>query len=58
MDNTKISHKDIKVMDMVRKKIEDKFGKMIINRGKIHYFVWMDIERRDDGTVNTHKMIY
>ena len=44
VDDTKISHKDPKVIDMIIKKIEDRFGKMTVQRGNKHTFIGMDIE--------------
>ena len=44
VDNTKISHKDPKVVDNIIEKIEGKFGKMKVVRGLIHEFLGMDIE--------------
>ena len=44
VDDTKISHMDPKVVDQVISKIEEKFGKMIVTRGKAHNFVGMDLE--------------
>ena len=58
MDYTKISHKDSKVVDMVIKEIEEKIGKMVVNRGKKYNFVGMDIELRDGGTVKKYETIY
>ena len=44
VDDTKISHKDPKVVDNIIEKIEGKFGKMKVVRGLIHEFLGMDIE--------------
>ena len=51
VDDTKISHKNPEVVSWVIDKIEQKFGKMTVKRGKQHTFVGMDIEFKDDGTV-------
>ena len=51
VDDAKISHKDIKVVDDVIKEIKIKFGKMMVNRGRGHNFVGMGIELKDDGTM-------
>ena len=44
VDDTKISHKNPKVVDVIIEKIEAKFGKMKVVRGLIHEFLGMDIE--------------
>ena len=31
--------------------IEDKFGKMVVNRGKEHSFIGLDMKIKHDGTV-------
>ena len=51
MDDKKIPHKDIKVVNTVIKEIEDKFGKIVVNRGREHNFVGMYIELKDDRAV-------
>ena len=51
VDDNKISHEDPKIVDWVITKIEDKFGKMVVKRGKKHTFVGMDIEIINDGRV-------
>ena len=51
VDDTKISHIDPKVVDEVIAAIEGRFGKMTVTRGKVHNFVGMDMEFKDDGTV-------
>ena len=58
VDDTKISHMDPKVVDQVISKIEEKFGKMTVTRGKAHNFVGMDLEFRDDGTCAISMMEY
>jgi len=44
VDDTKISHKNPKVVDVIIEKIEAKFGKMKVVRVLIHEFLGMDIE--------------
>ena len=44
VDDTKISHVDEKVVSEVIEKIESKFGKMQVKRGKFHTFVGMNLE--------------
>ena len=48
VDDNKISHKDLRVVDWVIKQLEKKFDKMTVTRGKEHNFVGMDIVMRDD----------
>ena len=38
VDNANISHKNNKLVDVVIKEIEDKFGKMVVNREHEHNF--------------------
>ena len=52
VDDTKISHRNSKVVDWVIKELEDRFGKMTVKRGKKHTFVGIDIEFNEDGTVS------
>ena len=58
VDDTKISHEDPKVVDWVIQKIEEKFGKMSVTRGKKHTFVGIDIEFHDNGTVSLSMLDY
>lgn len=58
VDDTKISHEDPKVVDWVIQKIEEKFGKMSVTRGKKHTFVGVDIEFHDNGTVSLSMLDY
>ena len=44
VDDNKISHLDSKVVDDVLNKIERRFGKLTITRGKQHTFLGMDID--------------
>jgi hypothetical protein len=43
VDNTKISHTDEKVVSQVVERIERKFGKMTVTRGKKHVFLGMNM---------------
>jgi hypothetical protein len=51
VDNNKISHVDDTVVTNIIEKIEAKFGKMTVTRGKHHVFLGTDITFNDDGTV-------
>jgi Arc/MetJ family transcription regulator len=51
VDNNKISHVDDTLVTDVIEKIEAKFGKMTVTRGKHHLFLGMDITFTDDATV-------
>ena len=51
VDDTKISHHEPKIVTEVISKIEERFGKMVVTRGKKHNFVGMDVEFMDSGTV-------
>ena len=51
VDGTKISNTDSNVVDVVIKEIEEKFGKMVVNRGNKHNFLGMGIELRYDRIV-------
>jgi hypothetical protein len=51
VDDNKISHVDPKVVDGVITKVEEKFGKMSVTRGKVHDFLGMHIVFNDNGTV-------
>jgi Reverse transcriptase (RNA-dependent DNA polymerase) len=52
VDDMKISHVDESVVSDIIEKIESKFGKMTVARGKHHSFLGMDITFRDDATVS------
>jgi hypothetical protein len=52
VDDNKISHMDDKVVTDVIKKIEDKFGKMTVTRGKEHVFLGMNIDFHENGTAS------
>ena len=49
MDVTKISHIDPKVVSNIIDFLESSFGKMTVERGKIHTFVGMNFELLDSG---------
>jgi len=51
VDDTKISHVDSAVVTGIIEKIEEKFGKMTVTRGKVHTFLGMEITLQEDGTV-------
>ena len=51
VDDTKISHVDAAVVTDIIEKIEGKFGKMTVTRGKQHTFLGMKITLQKDGTV-------
>jgi len=51
VDDNKISHVDPLVVTAVIEKIEARFGKMTVTRGKEHVFLGMKITFRDDGYV-------
>ena len=54
----KISHVNPRVVDDIIGKIEGNFRKMIVTRGKVHTFVWMDIEFKDNDTVSITMIEY
>ena len=51
VDDNKISHMSADVVTGVIEKIEEKFGKMTVTRGKSHTFLGMKLTLQDDGTV-------
>ena len=51
VDDNKISHMDARVVTAIIERIEEKFGKMTVTRGKVHTFLGMDLTFQDDGTV-------
>ena len=53
VDDTKVSHKDPKVVDKVLASMEGCFNKMTIKRGKSHTFVGIDFTLNKNGTVST-----
>jgi hypothetical protein len=50
LDDNKISHADPKVVTGVIGKIEGRFGKMTVTRGKEHAFLGMHVTFNDDRT--------
>ena len=50
VDDNKISHADPKVVTAIIEKIEERFGKMTVVRGKEHVFLGMNIRYTDNGT--------
>jgi hypothetical protein len=52
VDDNKISHVDTAVVTGIIEKIEERFGKMTVTRGKKHTFLGMDITYREDGTAS------
>ena len=48
---TLISHADANVVTDVIEKVEEKFGKMTVTRGKEHRFLGMNIALQEDGTM-------
>ena len=58
VDDTKISHKDPNTVTKVIEKIEEKFGKMQVSRGKKHNFLGIDIEFPGDKTVKISMVPY
>ena len=58
VDDNKISHVDPDVVTMIVAKIEERFGKMTVTRGKEHVFLGMNIQYKDDGTVEIRMKDY
>jgi hypothetical protein len=52
VDDNKISHVDSKVNTEVIQRIEERFGKMTVTRGKKHVFLGMEIEYLENGTAS------
>jgi hypothetical protein len=52
VDDTKISHVDATVVTHVIGKIEKRFGKMTVTRGKEHVFLGMNISFHENGTAS------
>jgi hypothetical protein len=52
VDDNKVSHAHDKVVTDVIEKIEARFGKMTVTRGKKHVFLGMDIEFYENGTAS------
>ena len=58
VDDTKISHKDKKVVQDIINTIEKRFGKMTVKEGNKHTFVGMDFEFIGDGKVQISMIEY
>jgi hypothetical protein len=52
VDDNKISHVKARVVTDIINKIEEKFGKMTVTRGKRHVFLGMDIVFKGDGNLS------
>ena len=51
VDDTKIYHVDSHVVDSVIDVIKDRYGKMIVSRGNLHNFVGVDLDFKENGTI-------
>ena len=49
VDDLKISHVDLRVVNNIITKIEERYGKMTVTRGNKHVYVGMDIEYTQNG---------
>ena len=58
LDDNKISHVDERVVTSIMEKIEERFGKMTVTRGKEHVFLGMNIRFNDDGTASIRMKEY
>jgi hypothetical protein len=58
VDDNKVSHVDLNVVSSVIAKIEERFGKMTVSRGKEHEFLGMIITYNDDGTTTINMTRY
>jgi hypothetical protein len=58
VDDTKISHKSDNVVSHVIEKIEERFGKMTVTRGKGHVFLGMNIDFHTNGTADVKMKEY
>jgi hypothetical protein len=58
VDDTKISHVNPDVVTSMIEKMEEKFGKMTVTRGKVHTFLGMKITLQKDGTVKIEMKEY
>ena len=58
VDDNKILHLSAKVVTLIIKVIEKKFGKLEMSRGKKYNFLGMDIEFIENGTVGTNMKDY
>ena len=58
VDDNKISHANPLVVSDIIARIEAKFGKMTVTRGKHHTFLGMNLSFTDDGTVTINMSDY
>ena len=58
MDDNKISHVQYEVVSSIIERIEKRFGKMTVTRGKEHVFLGMDIRYRENGTAEIRMKEY
>ena len=61
VDDLKISHVDPKVVDKVLEDINEKYGKeapITVTRGKVHEYLGMTIDYREDGVVKVTMIDY
>ena len=58
IDDTKISHEDLKVVTKIIEQLESEFEKMTVKRGKEHTPVGMDIELCHNKTVKINMKQY
>ena len=58
MDDTKISHEDPKVVTMIIDKLEKRFNKMTVTRGKEHTFLGMNIKYTEQQTAEISMKCY
>lgn len=58
VDNNKILHVDMNVVTSVINKIEERFGKMTVTRGKEHVFLGMNIKCCNNGTTEIRMKDY
>ena len=58
VDDSKISHRDPRVVTEVIQQIEKSFGKMTVKRGKEHVFVGIAFKIREDGKIEIRMKDY
>jgi hypothetical protein len=58
VDDNKISHKDPDVVSDVINRIEERFGKMTVTRGRNHLFLGMRFLYNEDGTISVSMRTY
>jgi hypothetical protein len=58
VDDTKISHVNANMVTDVIERIEEKFGKMTVTRGRHHVFLGMDIVFKGDGNLSVGMQQY